>query len=269
MFSAFLTISFCFLYGCLATGTMKSGASLQTEEYASIEASQQNSGPTAKLSRASVEPAEAVGTDVRAQLKEITDGLGDHPNANTLAAALLKISALDVGVKDRPAVAKIEDQVAAALRKRVEAEASELHKLALLSKNYSSGIASAREAAEIIAMYPLSEDRSAIKQAEQLAENQQNVIRRLELIRRQRYNHWAALQVDKALKSLREGGKSGVSDAVRLLKPIEPQYLEISVSALYAYVIQELMEKCDTDKKGDVAVALTDPATPRKGMEEF
>lgn len=195
--------------------------------------------------------------------------LKNNATAQEIANTLTTISAVRVREVDKDKVTQLEIQLLSRLRFKVKSEVQDLHQTALTSSSYSEGYTKAREAAAIVALYPLSDDSTTLKEADDLSMRQNQVLHRLELIRRQRYNYWSAGQADEALKQLRENGKKGTEKAIEYLSQIEPSLLESSVASIYSYVVNELMDKCKKDEMAEVAKKLTDPSVNRRDLEGF
>lgn len=216
--------------------------------------------------------APVIGTEGVAtyeQIQAAVKKLKKDATAQEMADTLTAISAVRVPDADMNRVSQLEVGLLTHLRDRVKSEVSALHQRALKSPSYADGYSLAREAASVLALYPLSDAPEVVKEAEGLSMSQNEVLRRLELIRRQRYNHWAAWQAEQALKQLRENGKDGRDQAIALLRVIEPSLLESSVASLYSYTVTEIMDEFKKDEKATVAKRLTDPSVSRRNLEDF
>jgi len=214
----------------------------------------------------------AIGTEgvsTYEQIQLAVKKLNKDPTAQEIADTLTAISAVKVPDADRSRVSQLEVGLLTHLRDKVKSDVSALHQRALKSPSYADGYTSAREAASVLALYPLSDTPEVVSEAEGLSMSQNEVLRRLELIRRQRYNHWAAGQAEQALKELRENGKDGAEQAITYLCIVEPSLLESSVASLYSYTVTEIMDEFKKDKKASVAKRLTDPSVTRRNLEGF
>lgn len=221
----------------------------------------------------SVENQEARKPSAYDEAMIIVSGLKDDSSAQDIANALIKIevigSSAQISEQELLNIAEIEGNLLSLLRPKVKMEVFALHKRALNSSTYREGYELARVAESVVMLYPLSDSLPTIKEAEELSLKQKEVLRRLEQIRLQRYNHWAAKQAEKALRDLREKKKDGAESAFVHLRVIEPNLLESSVSALYSYCVTELMKKFDNDEKATVAKQLTNPSVTRRSLEDF
>jgi len=211
----------------------------------------------------------SAGQATAAQVEDAARGLGRDATAQQIADLLTAIGAARVPHQDLAAVSRIEADLLSRLRARVTSEVSSLHEQALRSPSYREGYDTAQQAAGALALFPLSDTPATMKEASDLSLRQGTVMRRLDLIRRQRYNHWAAGQAEKALKELRSHGKEGVDKAISHLSPIEPTMLESSVAGLYSYAVNEIMDVVKKDEKAAVAKKLTSPSITRRGVEDF
>ena len=184
--------------------------------------------------------------------------------ATQIADALTALE--NVPANDREKVDRFQMELLARLRTQVKVEVQGLHQRALIARMYREGFSLVRQAGEIIALYPISNDSAVVAEAEDLSIRQKEVGRRVEMLRRQRYNRWAAEQLEKSLDALRS---KDVATAQILLGSIDASLLEIAVSSLYSYTVTEIADKLDKDKKAQLAKALTDSSIVRRGMEDF
>ncbi len=203
------------------------------------------------------------------QIVESVKALDDKATVQQIADMLTYLEAVYIAEQDRPKVENIETNLIGRLRAKIKREISILHNRALKASSYRGGYAIARDAGAVLALYPLSDAPAVINEAEELSFKQNEVMRRLELIRKQRYNHWAAGQAEEALKKLREKGKDGTEAGIAYLCVIEPSLLESSVASLYSYCVNEIMDKYKKDERANVTKKLTNPSTVRRSLEDF
>ena len=192
--------------------------------------------------------------------------LASDAKAKEIADALAALEANQVTESDRGKANDLEARLLLRLRDQVKKEVLALHQGALKSPSYKEGYALAREAGAVIALYPLADDPATVSEADELSLRQNEVIRRLELIRRQRYNFWAAQQLEKSLAELRE---KELDSAQATLGTIDPSLLETAVSSLYSYAVNEIMDKLGKEAKASLAKTLTKSSTVRRGLEDF
>lgn len=208
-----------------------------------------------------------------AEVQAAAGQIKGESSANEIASVLMNIDEIvssgRVPAQDVAKINDIESAIVSKLRIKVKNEVYALHDNALKSQTYQEGYAHARNAEAVLMLYPLSEESSVVKEAELLSSRQKEVLRRLEQIRIQRYNNWAAKQAEKALRNLRKNKKYSADAALTQLKPIEPKLLEPAVDQLYRYCLTEIMDKYDKDEKATVAKELSSPSVSRKGLEEF
>ena len=203
------------------------------------------------------------------QVTNLLASLPAKPTAQEIAEVLSQLGGWSFSDQELERVERVEIVLAAKLRKKVNTEVTALHKLALASANYSTGHEHLREAGATLALFPLSDDPGVLKEAEALSSMQRAIVARLEVIRRQRYNHWAAGQVEEALRILREDAKNATDAAVQSLCTIDPPLLEPAVASIYSYAIGEITDDLKAEKKTKVAKQLTTVTTRRKTLEDF
>ncbi|MGO9530953.1 MAG: hypothetical protein ACLP3B_07205 [Syntrophobacteraceae bacterium] len=203
------------------------------------------------------------------QIQEAAQKLDQSGKAQDYADLLTQIENTTFAQGDRQNVDTLQSKLVVRLRDLVESEVQTLHKLALNAPNYGEAYSHFRDASATIALFPMSDEKEVIRQAEELSEKHRKVEARLLTLRRQRYNFWAASQIQEALKTLRDGGKAGIETSIECLTVIEPSQMEPSVSAIYSYTVQQLMDELKKDQKAEVAKKLANPNTERRTVEDF
>lgn len=199
-------------------------------------------------------------------IQEMIAQLPDDAAVEVIAVTLSDVSAVNVKEKDEAVREELETSLAHKLREKIKRDVKSLHKNALMADTYIKGQAKLREAGQVIGFYPLSEDTEILKEAEVLSLMQTDMIRRLDSLRRQRYNHWAATQLEDTLRDLRE---SGTDAAIKLFAVIEPSLLESSVASLYVYATDEITKKLPSNEKSTLAKKATSAQVDRRGLENF
>lgn len=253
------------LYGCQTTKVLS-----PVPEVAVIKPEPVNKQVTVSQSGDNQEAEKPSAYD---EVMVIVSGLEDDASAQEIANVLIKIEVIgsspQISDQDLRKIGEIEGNLLSLLRTRVKIEVSALRERALKSSTYREGYELARDAEAVLMLYPLSDSPSTIKEAEELSFRQKEVLRRLEQIRLQRYNYWAAKQAEKALKDLREKKKGGAESAIAHLRGIDPSLLESSVASLYSYSVGEIVDKFDKNEKATVAKELTNPSVTRRSLEDF
>ncbi len=204
------------------------------------------------------------------EVMAVEGSITSESSAKDIASALIKIDEIvssgRLSAQDAEKANDIELNLVIKLRGKTKGEVHSLQDMALKSKSYREGYEHARNAEAVLVLYPLSEDPAVVKEAEELSSRQKEVLRRLEQIRIQRYNHWAAGEIGKSLRALRDDRKGA---ALSSLKPIEPKLLEPAVDQLYRYCLTKIMDKYKKEEKATVARELSDPAVYRKTLEAY
>jgi hypothetical protein len=127
-------------------------------------------------------------------------------------------------------------------------------------------------------MYPMSEEKGVIEEAKQLSAQQGELAVRLEVVRRQRYNHWAAEQVEQAILDYnntksripyRTDRDKLVTDLVGNMGAVDPALLEPTVLELYNYVVDLTKAALSEQEKIELAKRMTDPTLKRKTLGDF
>ena len=167
------------------------------------------------------------------------------------------------------------------MRELVRVEVEFHQEAALKSPSGSEALREHSEAGQILVRYPMSEDASIIEGAKRLAYKQSEVLNRIEVIRRQRYNQWATGQIEQALVYYNDnvssnplnGNANLIDPLVRNLREVDPANLEPAVLELYNYVIDRtkgsLSQKNNSRLTLELVKRLTDPSIRRKAMGDF
>lgn len=212
------------------------------------------------------------------EAKELIQKLGKQPTASKLAEALNAIDSWSVKPDQESDMLQFKLEIITQLRKRVIEEVTSLQKAALEADSGKNGAKKHIEAGTILALYPMSEEKSVIEEAKQLSAQQADVAVRLEVIRRQRYNHWAAEQVEKAIANYNNTKSSIpfntdrnklVADLVNDMGPVDPAQLEPMVVELYNYAVNLTKDALTEAEKTDLAKKMTDPNIKRKTLGDF
>lgn len=164
------------------------------------------------------------------------------------------------------------------LRKRVLSEVEELHKKALLAKDGNQAAKHHAAAGQVIALFPLSDDKTVLDQARKLTTKQTNLATQIQVLRRQRYNLWAVGQIEKAINGYYEnsrtfspvGENAGlVKSCVEQLSMVDPALLEPSTLELYTYALNLTNQAIREGDKVTLAKGLANPKVKRKSLGDF
>jgi hypothetical protein len=213
-----------------------------------------------------------------ADVAEALSGLGEQSTVEEYARFIAEVDSWAIRPEDASAVQERLAQLMPPFRAKVKSRVVELQSAALVEPSSSEGAGKLDEAGRILATYPLSEDPEVLKEAKQLADQQADVVVRLEGLRRQRYNEWALIQVARAIdyynanasrwNPLRDNGAL-VGPLTEHLGSIDPLLLEPSVAELYGYIVGKVRQGLSDADKVRFAKNLIDPATDRKSLGDF
>ncbi len=213
--------------------------------------------------------------------KEAADAfakLGKNPSAEMMAGALVQIDSWMIRVEDEASVKNLKTYISKRLRKRIKTEVQALQAGALKATTTREGMVMHAEAGRIVALYPMTNEAGIIAQAKLLMQSQVDIAGRLQLIRRQRYNLWAAQQIEKAIKgfneqssflSPKEENPKIIASLLEHLGPIDPSVLEPVVMDMYHYVLDLTKKNISEADKISLMKKLADPANQRKTPGDF
>ncbi len=213
-----------------------------------------------------------------AEAQSAAQALGDSPTSEQIAEVLIEIDAWLFESADQPKAEALTDELMGDLRAVVGQEVAELHGRALRSATGEEGAQLLSQAGRALGRYPLSGDEEIMEEARRLATEHAETAARLQVIQRQRYNRWAADQIESALNGYHANGSfwspkkenaALIDCASRNLGPVDPNLLEPAVLTLYEYAI-ELTKKSISEKEAvDLTKRLLDPSTGRRCLGEF
>jgi hypothetical protein len=212
--------------------------------------------------------------EVEAMIQE----LDKTPTARQLASALTTLDSWFIAPPDEEAVQKAKAGLVGRLREQVKKQVVALQKSALSAANGSQAVEKHGEAAEILLLYPMAEDKAVLEEVRRLATQQADVAARIEVLRRQRYNHWAMDRIEAALKGFHENSKylspkqenaALVASLVKNLGDVDPSLIEPAVLDLYNYVFTLTKDSISEIDKIELGKRLSDPANKRKILGDF
>lgn len=218
------------------------------------------------------QPSTAPATPITSlsRLQEQVAKLPPDTSAQVYAELLGRIDDAAVASGDRTKALSIEKGLLERMRKQVSQELAIHHSRALSAKDYPSALDEYKAATTVLALYPMSDEKTVVAEATSLSRRHEDVRFRIELIRRQRYNYWAATELQQALQNLRDGGKGARDKAVSRIRTIEPTLLEASASSLYSYAVQQIMDETKKpEDKAEIVKQLTLPGDSRRTLEGF
>src|SRR5207244_3921317 len=125
--------------------------------------------------------------------------LGDNPPARHVSDLLSRLEEWSIQPEDEKPLVELKLKVAQRLREQVKRELTSLQSQALHCATGAEGAQLHAQAGELLSLYPMFNDPVVLSEAKQLSEQQGVLAVRLETLRRQRYNEWAAQQIEKAI----------------------------------------------------------------------
>jgi hypothetical protein len=144
-------------------------------------------------------PDESAELRTLANASDAIAKLDDNAKAYNIAATLADMDVWSVGPDDEQSFLALKLTLAQRLRTKVRDEVQSLQQAALESGNGVEGAKAHAEAGQVLAMYPMTDDTVVLDEAKRLSVQQAEVAVRLEVIRRQRYNRWAAERIEQAI----------------------------------------------------------------------
>jgi hypothetical protein len=168
----------------------------------------------------------------------------------------------------------------AELRRLVVQGVRSLQDEALHMPDGAGALATHARAGCLLALYPITQEDAVLNEAHSLAAAQSELLRRIELARRQRYNRWAIDQIEAALDAYHSANLSvetmGRSDdqqvveaPVTHLAEIDPAMLEPAALGLYSYAVDLVNADVSEWWRIEFAKRLTDSKVSRKTLEDF
>lgn len=160
-----------------------------------------------------------------------------------------------------------------ALRVWVKSAVERLLALALGAAKGSESANHLREAGLIFGLYPQPETDERQKEMEILVTTINEATRRVDELRRLRYNQWAIARIEDGVRQFHENKKVSsdavVNVCVNALRYIDPAYLDPTVTDLYQYLVQLTRESAGDAYFARIAKGLTDPDVGRRTPLDF
>lgn len=204
--------------------------------------------------------------------------LGDMPTAHDMASCLNELDTWVMRPDDEQRAVGLKQELAARLRVQVIKDVRDKQRACLSAATGSDAIKLHGEAGQILALYPMSEDKGVIDEAKALSTQQVEIANRIDVLRRQRYNHWACKQIEAAIDGYNSGSsytspkkenKVLIDSLVGSLGEVDPGLIEPAVMELYNYVIDLTNGSISEKEKIELAKRLTDPSLRRKTLGDF
>ena len=204
--------------------------------------------------------------------------LGKEPTADQMASCLAMLDDWTVRPEEESGFRTLKLGLASTLRKKVAEEVRVLQSEALNCDSSREGAEKHAGAGRILSLYPMADDPQVTAEAKLLSAQQAEIAARLEALRRQRYNNWAAVRIGAAIDAYNDIASSipYKSDTTKLVEslagnlgPVDPALLEPAVLDLYNYALENTKAKIYEKEKTELAKKLTDPSVKRKILGDF
>ena len=187
---------------------------------------------------------------------------------------------------EEPARKRIESAIGT-LRTRIESEVATLSKAALAATNGKVATEKLSKINPLLSLYPAPKNDEQRTRLDQMASSVLSASRRVEEVRRLRYNDWAITRIQQALEAYRrEVEVKGIVDVtkvltankkalidvcVRYMAEIDTTFLEPATMDLYNYVYGLTRDRIGSDDQYRLALArgLANPNIKRITPNEF
>ncbi|RJP33990.1 MAG: hypothetical protein C4547_11440 [Phycisphaerales bacterium] len=222
----------------------------------------------------------AVESKSASDMQAARTALGDAPEPDRMAGLLDESSGWLPIEGEEARFEAVRDGWLVELRRLVVEHVQSFQNSALQAPDGAAALAMHARASRLLALYPISQEDAVLDEAQSLAAAQSELLRRIELIRRQRYNVWTVDQIAAAVEAYHSSNLSveamGRSDdgqvveaTVAHLAEIDPAMLEPAVLGLYNYVIDLVNADVSQSWRIEFARRLTGSEVSRKTLEGF
>lgn len=221
-------------------------------------------------------------SDIEPRIKMVKDS-----SIEELARAIADVDEWLFTVEDeKPARERIETEIEE-LGVRIESEVANLARAAVSASNGKVAAGSMGKITSLINLYPAPKTDAQRTKLEKIASSILSTSRRLEDIRRLRYNEWALAQIQQGLANYRNELKiKGIRDITKLVKTdkdaligicinsisaIDPGFLEPAVMDLYNYFFGLTRDAIgsDDDNRVKLSKGFSNPKTVRRTSSDF
>lgn len=165
-------------------------------------------------------------------------------------------------------ISTLQDKLKAGIQKHLDA--------AIRAADSKEASASISKAGVLFGLFPQPSTEVEKKQVETLSEQLSAAARRVDEIRRLRYNEWASTQIQSAFSGYHAYKKSFGDDDDDLIRAfvanlgeVDTSYLEPAVSGIYQQILSLTSDALAESKKVELAQKLSSPASKRKTPLDF
>ena len=145
--------------------------------------------------------------------------------------------------------------------------------LALAAEKGSIAAGFLKDANSSFGLYPQPNDEAGAKDLDKIVASISDTSRRVDELRRLRYNQWAIRRIQDGVRQFHEnknvGPEAVVAACVTSLAYIDPAHLDPTVMDLYQYLVQISREKAGDGYFSRIARGLTDPKVSRLTPFDF
>lgn len=205
--------------------------------------------------------------------------LSASSSAEEMVRIITEVDEWLIAPEEEEQARKLIDAAIEKLRARIAAEVTALAKAAITVPKGKEASVKMSEINKLLALYPLPRTEPQRKSLEDLSSFVLSTSRRVEDIRRLRYNSWSVEQVKNGMELVRlqtSGLKGMRPDKDALLKTctdhvknLDPGFLEPAALNLYAEFLRRCDAEMDDDRKVNLARALVDPSLQRRTLSDF
>jgi hypothetical protein len=219
------------------------------------------------------------------ELKKASDVQKHLPNplksgqAEQLARTIAEVDEWLIAPNEEKEARKQIDDAVEALRTRITSDVNDLAKKAIAAPNGRDASEKLSKINTLLALYPVPKNEAQRKSLEELSAHVLTTSRRVEDIRRLRYNTWSLEQVRNGMVKFHQQAGGLIwpkQDKDALLKTctdyvrhLDPGFLEPAAMNLYAEFLRRCDAAMDDDRKVKLASALVDPSLQRRTPSDF
>lgn len=210
--------------------------------------------------------------DIEQRVAQVAKNGGNE----SLARAIAEIDEWLFAPEEEKQADQLIEKLVADLRGQIEKEVAAFSKAAVDASNGKLATDNLSKINLILALYPAPKTDDQRARLDQIVASIRSASRRVEDIRRLRYNTWAISQMESGLwayymikKIIRTDEDALIKACINSMKTIDPAYLDPAALDIYNYVLGLARNAVGEKFRIALAKGLADPATQRRTPMDF
>jgi hypothetical protein len=223
-------------------------------------------------------PPDKIDLKTAAAVQQRLRNVPESATIETLAKTIAEVDGWLVAPGDEEQAQKAIGKAIDDLRKKIKDQVSTLMTAAIKATKSPEAVDKLSQINLLLSLFPVPQTTEQRKDLEQLSVAILTTSRRVEELRRLRYNSWAIEQIRGGLmtfsshtsgvvKTVNPDKSAILNSCVDYLRYIDASLLEPAVMNMYAELLQRCNSALDDDRKVKLASTLVDPSLQRHNLD--